>query len=209
MFIISDTLSATPALLLGYKVTPEIIKLIISYASSNDTDVLKIVETTIGLSLLTEGYLKHTKALTNAYQTVIQLEKSIKGIVYNYSSAIYDNECLTKQLKIFQDRTNDGRLESAESQEDIELMNHNNRIDGKKIQNKCCMCKTFDTIKADLKQLKVESHEKISKIQYNHEIDKHKLFEMRRNSDKMREDISRLKEENQLLRATNHIDRAN
>lgn len=206
MFIVSDKLSITPELLLMYKVTPEMIKLIVSYASSLEAEPLKIINTTLGISLLTEGYLKHSEALTKAYQTVIQLEKDMKGIKYNYSSIKYDNECLGKQLKIFQDRTNGTQSDSAESQEEVELMNHNGRIDGKKIQNKCSMCKTFATIKADLKQLKVESHEKISKIQYEHEIDKHKLVEMQYNSERMREEISRLKEENRLLRTTNNID---
>lgn len=205
MLIVSNHLT-TPDILQVYKVTPDMINLITSYASKNKEDPLNIVSTTIGVSKLSAGYLKHVDDLTKAYQTVIQLEKDMKGIKYNYSSIKYDNECLTMQLKIFQNESNGTNIESIELQEENELMNHDNRIDGKKIRNKCGMCKTFSTIKEDLKLLKVESHEKISKIQYEHEIDKHKIAEMRLNSEKMREEISRLKEENRLLRANNNID---
>lgn len=206
MVIVPTKLDTSPEIILIYKVTPEMIALIISYATSSETEPLKIIKVTTGLSALKDRYINDSNALTKAYQTVIQLEKDMKGIKYNYSSICYDNECLSKQLKIFQDKTNNKQLELMESKEEAELMNHSNRIDGRKILGKCNMCKTFTTIKQDLKLLKAESHDKISKIEYEHEIDKHKLIEMQYNSEKMREEISRLKEENRLLRTTNNID---
>jgi hypothetical protein len=206
MVIVQNKLTSIPEPMLLYKVTPEIIKLILSYASRSTGEPLRVEEITTGISSLDEGYIKAINDLTKTYQTLIQLEKDMKGIKYNYSSISYDNECLAKQLKLFQDRVNNKQKELDEAQEEAELMNHSDRIDSHKILNKCAMCQTFPTIKEDLKLLKAESHEKISKIQYEHEIDKHKLIELQYNSEKMREEISRLKEENRLLRTTNNLD---
>lgn len=188
-----------------FRVTPEILKIIISYASTNEEEPLELVEINTGITSLSYNYDKAMESLSLAYQSVIQLEKDMNNIKYKYSSINYDNECLTKQLQIFKDRKDNKAIILAEINEEKELMNHNDRIDSKKITNKCNLCKSFSTIKDDLKKLKQENHDKISKIQYEHDIAKKKIFDMQYNAEKMNEEILRLKEENKLLRATNSI----
>lgn len=188
-----------------FRITPEILKTIISYANTNRKETLSIVEIKSGISSLSSGYDKAIESLSMAYQSVIQLEKDMNGIKYKYSSINYDNECLTKQLQIFKNRTDNKAAITAENKEEEELMNHNDRIDSKKIKSKCNLCKSFATIKEDLKLLKQENHDKISKLQYEHDIAKKKIFDMQYNAEKMNEEILRLKEENKLLRATNSI----
>ncbi len=188
-----------------FRVTPEILKIIISYASTNEEEPLELVEINTGITSLSYNYDKAMESLSLAYQSVIQLEKDMNNIKYKYSSINYDNECLTKQLQIFKDRKDNKAIILAEINEEKELMNHSDRIDSKKIANKCNLCKSFSTIKDDLKKLKQENHDKISKIQYEHDIAKKKIFDMQYNAEKMNEEILRLKEENKLLRATNSI----
>lgn len=205
MIIISNQETSKTETKLIYRITPEILKTIISYASTNEEEPLSIVEVNTGITSLSAGYNKVMESLTLAYQSVIQLEKDMNGIKYKYSSINYDNECLNKQLQIFKDRKDNKATILAENKEEKELMNHNDRIDSKKIANKCNLCKSFTTIKEDLKKLKQENHDKISKIQYEHDIAKKKIFDMQYNAEKMNEEILRLKEENKLLRATNSI----
>lgn len=207
ILIVSNDKSATnPELLLVYQVSTQLLALIVSYATHDQNHALKIADVVIGVTTLRDRYLKNTEALNNAYQSIIRLEKDMKSIRYNYSSATYDNECLRKQLATLQ--VSDTESNSIQALQDTELMsNHQIRIDGSKVTGECPMCKTFGIIKKDLKRLKEESHEKISKIQYEHEIDKHKLAELYYASDKMREEILRLKEENRMLRTTNNIER--
>lgn len=205
MVIITNSETSKTENKLIYRVTPEILKIIISYASTNEEETLSLVEINTGILSLSSGYTKAMESLSLAYQSVIQLEKDMNGIKYKYSSINYDNECLNKQLQIFKDRKDTKAILLAENNEEKELMNHSDRIDCKKIANKCNLCKSFSTIKEDLKTLKQENHDKISKIQYEHDIAKKKISDMQYNAEKMNEEILRLKEENKLLRATNSI----
>ncbi len=191
-----------PEPMLIYRITTELMALIMSYSAS-DGGPLTVLEISAGIVPLAEGYLNHLESLNKAYQTVISLEKDMKGIRYQYSSLVYDNDCLNKQIALFRDRS--GSISITDGEE-TELMRHGDRIDVGKLVTTCPRCASFSTIKEDLKLLKTENHERIAKMQYEHEIDRQKLGEMQYNSKRMQEEILRLKEENRLLRTTNHID---
>lgn len=195
-----------PEALLVYRVSPELLATICNCSGASVDEPLRVVEVTTGVSALADRYAKISGALTKAHRTVIHLEKDMKSIQYKYSSLTYDNECLSKQLKIFQDRSGACDRKAAKNLEEDELMKHHDRIDPGKILSKCNMCEAFPTIKEDLKLLKAESHEQISKIKYEHEIDKQQLTELHRETRQMQEEILRLKEENRLLRAAANID---
>jgi hypothetical protein len=204
MLLIDKT--SEPEVIMAYRVSPELLTAIYNCSGASTTEPLRVVEVTTGVSALADRHAKTADALLKAHRTVIRLEKDMKGIQYKYSSLAYDNECLSKQLKIFLDRSGTRDRKAAKNLEESELMKHHDRIDSSKIVSKCNLCEAFPTIKEDLKLLKAESHEQISKIKFEHAVDKQQLTELLQENGQMREEISRLKEENRLLRTAANID---
>ncbi len=204
MILVGTQMNATP--LLVYKITPDIRNLIVSYAKTDPNDNLLVVEITSNISLLGDAYIKHSETINKAHQTVIHLEKLLKEIQYKYSATIYDNELLTKQLNLFQDRAEAKARKHSQDEEETELANYNDRIDSSKIANNCNLCKSMPAIRADLKRIKADSINKISKMQYDHEIDQQKLAEVSYENQRLREENTRLRDENRLLRATTSLD---
>lgn len=184
------------------KISDSIFTELLEYA----TPELTVVEHTSDIKLLNNEYNKIKYELTALYQSIIKLEKELKDMSYKYSSISFDNENLNTQIDSFRSKENTTKENQTIDSEENELMNKHSRIDHLKIPNKqCIQCKSFSAIKDDLKQLKQENYEKIALAQYEHEIAKRKIIELKHNTDVLQEENIRLKEENKLLRTTSTI----
>lgn len=202
MIVHSRESSETINIATVYKVSESALTSLETYAAPD----FKIIRHSTEFKLLSTEYTKTHSELTNAYQSIIKLEKELKDISYKFSSISFDNDELSAKINLIDSKTEKAQKVQIIDKEENELKKQNDRIDPTKIGNKQCnQCQTFSIIKDDLKLLKQENHQKIALIQYEHEIAKRKISETRHNLEVLQEENIRLKEENKLLRATSTI----
>jgi regulator of replication initiation timing len=174
---------AKPQGLLVFKIPQILADVAQSYV---DQGSLIIIKVGAHISDLLCEYERTSNDLLRARSALVRLEKDLKAIQYKYSALEFDNEELSKQTS----------NEPDQAKEESKKSKH----DG------CNFCKTFATIKEDLKLLKAENHDRISKLQYENEISTQKLNELRSNIQKLKEENFCLKEENRLLRTNSYAD---
>lgn len=185
-----------------YKISNDVYSELLEYATTE----LDLIEHYSEFKLLSSEYNDNKKALTASYQSIIKLEKELKDMSYKYSSITFDNETLTTQIDSIRSKETEQKESQTIDNEENELMNKHDRINQKKIPNKQCdKCTSFAIIKDALKLLKQENYEKIALVQYEHEVAKKNIIELKYASDLLQEENIRLKEENQLLRATSAL----
>lgn len=183
-----------------YKISENILTVLMPYTTID----FEVIEHSSKFKLLPDEHTRMNNALTSAYQSIIKLEKNLKNMSYKFSSISFDNETLIARIDSID--LEKGSTQVTNDEENELLKQQTDRIDPAKINNKqCIQCQTFAIIKDDLKLLRHENHEKIALVQYEHEIAKRKIGELRDNLDILQENNIRLKEENKLLRATSTL----
>ncbi len=165
-----------------FKVSDIIMNLIKPYQSYSNLEINYVSN---NVYLLEESYMNTQLLLQKARRSIIELEKELKAIRYQYSSVKFDNENLQERRVVVSD---------IEANNDVSYTH-----------NKCSLCNAFPTIKEELKLIKQENVETISRLRYENKILEDKMKELMSNHGKLIDTIERLKEENQMLRNSSYL----
>lgn len=164
-----------------FRISETILNLIKPYQSYSNLEIKYIKH---NVFLLAESYANMSLLLQKAYRSIVELEKELKTIKYQYSSVKFDNDNLQERRLVVASIDSDYNTHS---------------------QTKCSLCSAFPTIKEDLKLIKQENTEMITRLRYENQILEDKMKEMMNNHTKLVDTIDRLKEENQLIRNSSYL----
>ena len=114
-----------------------------------------------------------------AYQKIIELEKLLTDLNYKYSSVVYDNNILKKNIS----NHNSNILEYESKEPEAHDLS-------------CIQCKSFDKIKKELKQIKHENYEKIAQMKYTIETNKNQIIGLKDKIDILSDENVKLKDAN-------------
>jgi hypothetical protein len=141
------------------------------------TEFFKIINID-NCNYLDDEYKKSIKNINLTYRRIIELEKMLNELKYKYSSIEHDNILMKSPIN--------------EKDENVVVTETEHT-------NNCYQCKNIVSIKEDLKKLREESHEQITKMKYTIEIHKKESILLNEELKKLREENASLKDVNRSL----------
>lgn len=127
--------------------------------------------------LISSEYRKVINSLNLAHQRNNELEHSFTALTYQHASAVHDNKLLAINASI--------PVADVDSEETP--------------REGCDKCKNIKSLRENIKDLRLKSHDQINKLQYEIEIGRKKAIEIQTELSKLREENANLKEINKSL----------